>query len=256
LPDRLYWSHDFQLGDGFKLRIHGLTSTLLCSAWQFSEKRDEEKGELYLSPLQTVLDPVPGVVNAVMCHHPPDWFLDGDEVEDVFRGRAMVQLFGHKHRQRVDKNESFIRFSAGAVNPNRQEVGWEPGYNIVEFEVSKQGDEHFLETKGHLYIWNTDYHRFDPKVHRDQNTVVAHKIRIQEEAVAITGDVLECRKLTFRFWKLSNSDRVEIINNLNLTDSSEIPKSECEKVTRALNSIFEANRAHELKLQIEAKEGS
>ena len=96
LPERLYWKQDLDLEDGVVLRIHGLTSTLLSG----SEGRDDTRNSLYLSPLQTVLDPVDDVVNLVLCHHPPDWLMDQDEVDDAICGRAAIHMFGHKHRQR------------------------------------------------------------------------------------------------------------------------------------------------------------
>jgi hypothetical protein len=67
--------------------------------------------------LQTALDPADGIVNLVMCHHPPDWFMDNDDIADALRDRASIHLFGHKHRQRLIREHNYIQFSAGAVNP-------------------------------------------------------------------------------------------------------------------------------------------
>nr|VFJ95014.1 MAG: hypothetical protein BECKLFY1418A_GA0070994_10462 [Candidatus Kentron sp. LFY] len=53
-PERLYWKQDLALDNGVALRIHGLTSTLLSGAGG----DDDTRGSLYLSLLQTVLDPV------------------------------------------------------------------------------------------------------------------------------------------------------------------------------------------------------
>lgn len=96
-PDHLYWRQDLALQGSVHLRIYGLTSTLLSGA----NGHEDTRGSLYLSPLQTVFDPVEDVVNLVLCHHPPDWFMDHDEIQDAVCGRAAIHLFGHKHRQRV-----------------------------------------------------------------------------------------------------------------------------------------------------------
>lgn len=81
-PERLYWKQDLQLAGGVHLRIYGLTSTLLSGA----VGQDDTRDSLYLSPLQTVLDPIDDVVNLVLCHHPPDWFMDQDDVHDAICG--------------------------------------------------------------------------------------------------------------------------------------------------------------------------
>src|ERR1700687_5427027 len=96
-----------------------------------------------LAPCKRYLDPVDGVVNAVMCHHPPDWFMDHDDIEDAVRGRAAIHFFGHKQRQRIHTDAGYVRFSSGAVNPDRYEIGWEPGYNLIELTTSEKDGVRF-----------------------------------------------------------------------------------------------------------------
>ena len=61
-PEHLYWKQDLLLEGGVRLRVHGLTSTLLSGA----NGRDDSHENLYLSPLQTVLDPVDDI-DAPIC---------------------------------------------------------------------------------------------------------------------------------------------------------------------------------------------
>ena len=145
-PERLYWKQDLELEQSVNLRIYGLTSTLLSGA----NGEDDTRDSLYLSPLQTVLDPIDNVVNLVMSHHPPDWFLDQDDVNDAICARSAIHLFGHKHRQRVTQELNYIRFSAGAVNPDRYEAGWRPGYNLIRLEVAGEGPNRALVIEAHI----------------------------------------------------------------------------------------------------------
>ena len=94
-PDKPFWHQDVSLGGGVNLRLYGLTSTLLSG----EEGENDKPGDLYLSPRQTVLDPVPNTINLVMVHHPIDWLKDGDAVDDALTSRAALHLFGHKHKQ-------------------------------------------------------------------------------------------------------------------------------------------------------------
>ena len=88
-PEQLFWRQTIKLSNDISLCIHGLSSTLLSGAGAARGEPDS-RISLYLSPLQTALDPGDNIVNLVMCHHPPDWFLDQDDVEDAMRGRALV----------------------------------------------------------------------------------------------------------------------------------------------------------------------
>jgi len=104
-PSKLSWRQEISLGNGVTLRLHGLTSTLLSGAVT-ERSQDDTRGSLYLSPWQTGLDPADNVINLVMSHHPPDWFMDQDRVDDAINGRAALHFFGHKHRQRVHRESS------------------------------------------------------------------------------------------------------------------------------------------------------
>lgn len=257
-PERLFWHHDIALEHGVALRIYGLTSTLLSGAGTPSGL-DDTRESLYLSPLQTVLDPVDGVVNMVICHHPPDWFMDHDEVEDAMRGRAAIHLFGHKHRQRIHRDDGYVRFSAGAVNPDRYEPGWEPGYNLISLSVAEDLGIRYLDVEARLLVWQTNPDMFRPKLASETDDVFRHRVRIRgapspvrsrptgglgtkdvsrppmpaDHEEAAMGDE-RTRNLVFRFWKLSSSERREITQRLGLLDEADMALPEPERYGRAL----------------------
>lgn len=153
-PAKLFWKQDLNLRDDVVLRIHGLTSTVLSGA-VVNGKQDEKRGELYLSPWQAVLNPADDVVNVVISHHPPDWFMDHDDVEDKTRARAALHFFGHKHRQRCVRDMHYARFDAGAVNPDPNELAWHPAYNIIRVEVAGNGPARTLQIEANLFTWQT-----------------------------------------------------------------------------------------------------
>lgn len=280
-PDQLYWQQDLQLEEGIVLRLHGLTSTLLSGAVQESGSQDDIKGVLYLSPLQTVLDPAEGVINLVMFHHPPDWLLDQDEVEDAVQGRATLHLFGHKHRQRIQRDH-YMRFSAGAVNPNRQELGWEPGYNLINLSVL-EGEENkmSLNIEAHILKWQTNPDRFVPKLDNDGENIFRHTMRIANRSTIkatgisaaetvqplplkvdaeteVTVEVVmsnqSTRNLVRRFWNLSSSQRREIMLLLGLIEDADMKISEPERYGRALLRAGEQGLLEQLGQEIEQRE--
>ena len=262
LPDRLSWRHDLDLEQGVVLRLHGLTSTLISGA----RGQDDARGSLYLSPLQTVLDPVDDVVNLVLCHHPPDWLLDQDSADDAICARAAIHMFGHKHRQRIIQERGYVRFGAGAVNPDRNERGWQPSYNIVDVHVSGSGQERMLMIEAHLMQWQSSPEQFRPVLTQENESVFRHSIRFPEihtsrpnatsvgpipKDVPARGEVVasseipdvdleafmadaNTKDLVFRFWKLTVSQRREIAFRMGLLQKDEINLSEKERYRHAL----------------------
>ncbi|MDE0166781.1 MAG: metallophosphoesterase [Bryobacterales bacterium] len=258
-PDRLYWKQGLLIEGGVHLMLHGLTSTLLSGV----DGKDDNPASLYLSPLQTVLDPVDDVVNLVLCHHPPDWFLDQDEVNDAICGRATIQLFAHKHQTRITRDEDYIRVSTGAVNPDRYEVGWQPSYNLIDISVLGQDSDRKIEIKTHCLEWQSRPELYRPQLTQQGESVFRHCIAIPsrvaslvvkqpspntsampdtapnaaEEAdadkeVAMSDE--DTRNLVFRFWNLTVSQRREIALHLDLIDENELVLPEPERYGRAL----------------------
>jgi predicted phosphodiesterase len=253
-PEKLFWFQPIGIDDHTVLRLYGLTSTVLSGAGGNNDVR----GNLYLSPLQTALDPVDGVVNLVMCHHPPDWLMDGDEVDDATKGRAKMHFFGHKHRARILRDPAFIRFSAGAVNPDRHEVGWEPGYNLVQLAITYENDNKYLNLEAHVRVWQTNPDMFRAKMTEQGDEIFRHRIQLPMMA-APTGAIAEARhdtnteqtetgtpqteaameeektrNLVLRFWNLASSERREIALELGLLENEEIRLPEAERYGRAL----------------------
>jgi 3',5'-cyclic AMP phosphodiesterase CpdA len=277
-PDKLFWHQDLPLDNHTLLRIYGLTSTLLSGM----DGQNDVKLGLYLSPLQTVLDPVDGVVNLVMCHHPPDWLMDQDEVDDAVNGRAMLQFFGHKHRTRIHRDPHYVRFSAGAVNPERNSAGWEPGYNLVKLTVAAEGDRRYLDVETHLLVWQTNPDMFRPKLAEAHEPIYRQRMRLPhlptisqpvnaavdvspgavppgnpslaEEKEILMSD-RDTRNLALRFWDLTSSARREIALELGLLERDEIAQlPEPERYGRALSRAGERGLLDKLAEEIQKRE--
>jgi predicted MPP superfamily phosphohydrolase len=284
-PERIFWKQDIDLADGFRLRIHGLTSTLLSG----QNGDNDAKNSLYLSPLQTSLDPVPDVVNLIMCHHPFDWFVDSDDVEDAINRRATLQLFGHKHRQRVHMEAEFVRWGAGAVNPSRDEKQYEPGYNLICLDVVGEGCERGVKVETRQFTYQSNPEGFHP-IRTAQGeeifkTVIPFPVDVvptfalgtpalvsikrraltdgggsataepakEGDAEAAMGDE-GTRNIVARFWDLAGSDRRELALELGLISPEEIALSEPERYGKALIRAKERGLIEELANRIAERE--
>ena len=287
LPDRLYWKQDIQLEEDVVLRLHGLTSTFLSG----TNGVDDTRGRLYLSPLQTVLDPQDNVVNLVLSHHPPDWFMDHDDADEAICSRAAIHMFGHKHRQRITREADYIRFAAGAVNPARNELGWQPGYNLIDVHVTGTGADRMLVIAAYLRQFQSNPDQFRALLTRHDEDIFRHSIRfpdrrsayaptrawVQESATAPTESATpsaevaakppqpdpdveaamgnaDTRNLVFRFWNLTSSQRREIMLRLQLISPEEIRLPEPERYGRGLIRAGERKKLLDLAREVERKE--
>jgi hypothetical protein len=271
-PDHLYWKQDLPIDGGITLRLHGLTSAIL------SGNNDTRDGPLYVSPLQTVLEPADDVANLVMMHHPPDWLIDQDDVNKAVCIRSVMHFFGHKHSQRITQERNYVRYEAGAVNPDRHEPGWCPGYNLIEISVSGAGAGRMLNVHSHLLQYQSvPIERFVPIRTRDDSEVfidsfpmpatdpplpaedapeppiAVYAADVPVDVEAAMGDE-DTRNLVSRFWKLTMSQRREIALALRLIDESELQLPEPERYGRALLRAGERGLLNELTREVAARE--
>lgn len=273
-PEQLCWRQDIVMGDGVLLRLHGMTSIMLSGAIQRDGKQNDSRDSLYLSPSQTVLDPVPNVVNVALSHHPHDWFLNGDEVDGALNARASIQFCGHKHKRRLTRDPDYLRLSAGATNPERNEPGWQPGYNLVKVCVVGADADRCLNFEVTSLEWQSNPDLFKPAVDRSGSVFFGHTIAfpkidtskqnagevpvapLPDEIVAeVAMSNTSTRNLIRRFWGLTVSQRLEITSDMGLIEESERSLPELRRYTDIFKRANERNVLDQLVLEVEKREG-
>ena len=267
-PAKPFWHQDVPLDGGVTLRIYGLTSTLLSG----QNGEDDVKGRLYLSPRQTVLNPVPNTANLVLVHHPIEWLTDADAVDDVLTTRAAIHLFGHKHRQRAVMAD-FVRVGAAAVNPSRSEQPYQPGYNLIRLVVAGYGNDRHIRVELRQRRLQDNPECFVPIFNTPGDEVFRTNIRVPVEAPLPTiggtpalvtnaqgapgGAVAlqdaeaamggtDTRDLLYRFWRLTSSQRRGIAQQLGLLEEGDMKLPEPERYGRALIRAGERNLINEV----------
>lgn len=260
-PAKPFWHQDISLENGVNLRLYGLISTLLSGR----EGNDDNERDLYLSPLQTVLDPAPNTLNLVLCHHPIDWLDDGEAVDDALTARAAFHVFGHKHKQRLVMDANYVRFAAAAVNPSRGERPYDPGYNLIRLEVEGIGTERRVKVEVRQRRMQDNPERFIAIQNSQGQDVFTSMICVPEEgdlfatmelpdqavsvmygpdehssgaqtvhdAEASMGEA-DTRDLLYRFWNLTSSQRRDIATSLGLLQDGDMKLPEPERYGRAL----------------------
>jgi predicted phosphodiesterase len=158
-----YAKRDFSLNDKSILRVWGFNSVLVCDA-------DDDVNKMFVDPSAAeIIKREDGVTHLVMCHHPFNWLRNKAEFQNRIDAVAKLHLFGHEHSLRVDDYRKFTRLKAGALHPDRDERGWQPGYNFIDLSVSGPSDKRVLKIKlwvrqllGARYIAAPDEEGNDP----------------------------------------------------------------------------------------------
>lgn len=151
-PNELIWRHNFQLNDGSCLRLNGLNSTII------SDARDDEHN-LVLGQFQIPKREM-DVAHVIMCHHPPDCWLDAKSVESGLNARANVHLYGHKHLPRFEQNDNILRISSGAFHPDRRVPTWKPCFNWLSMYVVNQDGHRALSVDVYPHVWDNKQRKF------------------------------------------------------------------------------------------------
>jgi len=243
--EKHYWERDIELACGTAIRLRGLTSALV------SNEEDRRTG-IVLGAAQTSIERAAGVLHMTLCHHPPDWLRDHDAVEDHLKSKIHIQLFGHKHSQRLDEINGKVRLAAGAMHPDRDEGGWLPTYNFLE--ISRRDGERiglrvyqrrWNQPDTNFVAWrnpdNGNDHRefllvgFPIDTKAETHSVVSHEARGAEITASAPRPMLVTtatekgnampppdyeRRLTYRFLTLPFRHQIAVAKNLDvLTDA-------------------------------------
>lgn len=273
--DRLHWEAYIDWDGRTKLKVHGLTTALLSGA---RLPQPDKLRDLYVGPHQTQLTPEYDVLNVVLGHHPPDWCSDADALDEALGNRAVLHYFGHKHRTRPDRVHGYMRFYGGAVNPDRNEEGWEPAYSIADLRLEYKDDgSKMLTISAHLRRWQANPQRFVSIQDLDGSMTIDHPIKILgrghgpavPESLAAAPLVENTssgeqgsaameestRDFFIRFFQLPRSRRAKLIETYDLAKGLDADMPDHERSRRALLRAAELGILDILKKELDA-EGS
>ena len=275
-PGRLRWCQTLWIDSQTALNLYGLNSTLISGI-----NGDDVKGSLFVGAMQMNIARASGTVNLVMVHHPPEWMSDQDDLEMRLLGAPNIVLFGHKHIQAIRRDANGpMMFSAGSVNPDRHEKGWEPAYNLIELTSVPDNGRRVVEVSVYQFRWQSSPNGFVAKINLATNSAMfSHTIQIKGEnnqlgdeplSVEEGGTVMteeekrpaepsslanpNIRDLIYRFWVLESRRRRQVLDELGVKIDFDATTPEIMTYRSALVSLAEENRLAELDAAIAKRE--
>lgn len=285
--DRLAWDKSVVLNDGTKLCVRGLNSAL------GSNRADDiEHGKLSLGSARCNLDRPDGYEHLVLCHHPPEWLRDSDDVLRYLDSRARLQLFGHKHQLRVVQSNAHnfecLKLHAGAVTPERAGALL-PRYNVLSLHVDRDSaaKRRTLCVELHPRIWHPDSTQFvadtatcvDAKASRVYQLALpwleANPLQQSASTVPIADVISQPQvnnplnvlvpsdppvllmqaswQLSYRFLSLPFHKRMEVANELHLLDDGDNQIDDAELFRRFFRRAAERKLLREFYDAVEKK---
>jgi predicted phosphodiesterase len=273
-PERTRATRDLPLNDGSTLRLWGLNTAFVSSS------KDKE-GDIFVDSASLQLTREDGVVNLVAVHHHLSWLRQRRAFEDHLNDVAPIQIFGHVHTNRIDMNRDYMRLTASATHPDRQETGWEPGYNLIEITVDQTPEARRLHVRAHVRVWQTAPGGFQAKMDKGADVfehfipleawrptplpTVAVDVARTEDSGGLSNDAATppeggramntLRDIGLRFYRLSFSKKSEIAGRLELLEDEDMGQPDFERFRRVFLRAHERGRLDELADAIRAAEG-
>lgn len=272
-PEDTMARRDLTLNDGSILRLSGLNSAFVSSA-------ADKAGDLFVDPAAFQLLREPGIEHLVICHHPYSWLKQGDRLRDFLNDVAKIQLFGHEHTTRIEPGRDWVRIAAGAAHPDREEPGWEPGYNLLRVSVVEEDGNRRLALGAHVRVWQERPGEFRAKMDRGQD-VFRQTIRLEPwmppapdvlkpedadaaptEAGALIpatparSDPMDSlREISIRFFKLTLSQKSAIAGKLNLLEQEDSNQPDFERFRRVFLRARDRGLVAALDREVKAAKG-
>lgn len=269
-PKKTCWRGIIKLTDNIDLSFIGMTSTLFSSA-------NDDLHTLIIDQSQTVFRQQPGKIYLSMIHHPTDWLKDSDEIKDVMDEHINIQLFGHKHRARWDKTDRTIRVSSVSLQPERGDIEYEPGYNIIDLKEESSTKEYTdIEIKITVRTLQKSPQLFRSKNFDNNQEFFSTVIKIKNKSILISDDkgtalkqtITEekqdnetqfynvkkenktVKELIYLFWGLAGSQKRKIIDELNLLSDEDWDKPEVERQKIAFKNAINDGMLDDLEKEI------
>jgi len=258
-----YWEDTLTLNDGSRLVIRGINSSY-CS----SRGDNETNAKLIVGPMQLTFKPENEITSLVLCHHPPDWVLDGNNLSDALNAQTHVQLFGHKHFHRHQRTKNSVILSSGAVHPVRDQQEWEPRYYLLSLFVKGVDADRQLEVSLYPRVWDKSQYQFLADRGCDANEAITETLKLEPwtSLPAAAGEsppreeapvmVANRKRLLHQFMLLPYAKQVAIVHGLNLFTSEEMDRlTDTELFVQAFQRAKEKNSLETLWNAIEAEAG-
>jgi calcineurin-like phosphoesterase family protein len=260
-----FTTRDVELDDGSLLRLWGFNSVIVSD---LSDKKDT----MLVDPASSQIIHDDGVVHLVMCHHPFNWLRNGGPFEGRINDVTKIQLFGHEHTLRVDEGKYYVRIRAGALQPDRDDNAWKPGYNWIDVSTETKSNKRHLLVKIRVRMHEQNRFLAVPDRHGDEvwserfelpdwqrPTIAPQPITAAPDAppaaelpMTAPGPSATVRMVTLKLFRLREHEQRRLIAKMTLDREGDRDLRDYEIATIAVRRANEAGVLDRLDAEIDA----
>lgn len=261
-------SRDLTLNDNSILRLWGFNSVLVSND-------DDAANVMFIDPAAAQIEREKGVVHLVACHHPFEWLRNGRDFKDRIEKMAQIHVFGHEHDVRVEPTKRFVRIKAGALQPDRDEPGWHPGYNWIDVRVDGKGADRNLEVEISVRMYAANRFLALPNDEGEPTWKSTFKLPIWYPPAALSSEAVvavpasssenssasmpqrtvpDIRTVTLKMFRLKVAEQRAVIEELGLTDPGDDKLKDYQIAVAAVRRSDEKGKLKELDAALTAAE--
>lgn len=216
------WQSEMKLNDEYVLSIYGMNSVLA------SNHRDHyineitnswEEREMVMNRTQ-IPKPREKVIYMSLCHHPPECWINKN-LSEYMDERVKIQLYGHKHIQKIDANNKRLRISSGALQPVRGN-DWFPRYNWIKIYIEDNELVIWVYPRKYSDIkarFECDYDSLDNDDKSKEYKIIRIHLEECDNDVEENGSEIEnirktttlTKEIVYRFCVLSNAKKKSVL---------------------------------------------
>lgn len=169
--DKLYWHTKIADLNGFEIIVYGFNTALICDEHDYNPPKVTSYYHKMILPRLAYQVPMenPKEIRIMMCHHPLDYIVNGEEIEKTLDKHFHIQFYGHVHSFDPVLKDNSLTIRSGAFQPDGEPTDkYRPTYNVVDIDCVPQDDTiSILKVSLDVQAWDIDSETFTENYKHD-----------------------------------------------------------------------------------------
>jgi predicted phosphodiesterase len=156
----MFWWNDIcEDLNGYTVRLFGMSSAFNCDGNDWDAIESAEKHKIFLPQLAFHgADNKEGRINIMMAHHPTNYLVNGENIQEYLDKHYKIQFFGHVHQAKSNCENDCVHVFSGALQPDgpvKTQGPYRPVFNMIEIDVEKKdATKDLLKVNLQVHVWN------------------------------------------------------------------------------------------------------
>ena len=161
-----WWSDICEDLNGYTVRLFGMNSAFNCDEKDWNAIESAERHKIFLPQLAYHgADNKEGRINIMMAHHPTNYLVNGEKLQEDLDKHYQIQFFGHVHQARSNCENNCVHVFSGALQPDgpvRTQGAYRPVFNMIEIDVEKKdASKDLLKVNLQVHVWDGKNYQID-----------------------------------------------------------------------------------------------